>query len=116
MTKTAPHAASTIREDNRESETSLQAEQIRLLYRLSLVGYLATLLVLLILGALLWEDLADPWLFGWFGVTAMVTIGRYVLYKSFEQRSRSPREMPLWEARFITGTIVGAMCWSFLGS
>jgi diguanylate cyclase (GGDEF)-like protein/PAS domain S-box-containing protein len=116
MPKTAPHAVSTSRDEDRESETSLQAEQVRLLYRLSLVGYLATLLVLLILGALLWEDLADPWLFAWFVATATITIGRYILYKNFEQRPRPAREMPTWEARFITGTILGAICWSFVGS
>ena len=39
------------------ADNALHAEQVRLLFRFSLVGYLATLLVIFILGAILWPDL-----------------------------------------------------------
>ena len=54
------------------ADAPLHAEQIRLLFRFSLVGYLATLLVIFILGAILWEDLAHPALFIWFVSTSLV--------------------------------------------
>ena len=42
---------------------AVREEQVRLLYRFSLIGYLATLLVVFVLGAILWEELAQPALF-----------------------------------------------------
>src|SRR3979411_264776 len=93
------------------ADAPLHAEQIRLLFRFSLVGYLATLLVIFILGAILWEDLSHPALFLWFVSTALVAIGRYLLYKAFFTRNPPPSEMPLWERRFIAGTILSALCW-----
>ena len=58
---------------------TVREEQVRLLFRFSLVGYLATLLVVFILGAVLWEDLAKPPLFAWFAAISLITVGRYAL-------------------------------------
>ena len=69
------------------ADLALQAEQLRLLFRFSLVGHLATLLVVFILGAILWDDLARPALFAWFVAISLVAIGRYLLYKAFIQRN-----------------------------
>ena len=98
------------------SDATLQAEQIRLLFRFSLVGYLATLLVIFILGAILWEDLAQPSLFIWFVSISMVTIGRYLLYKAFIQRGARDDEMGRWEKQFVVGTALAALCWMSLGT
>ncbi len=65
---------------------SVREEQVRLLFRFSLVGYLATLLVIFILGAVLWDQLARPLLFAWFAAISLITIGRYALYKVFINR------------------------------
>ena len=98
------------------ADAPLHAEQIRLLFRFSLVGYLATLLVIFILGAILWEDLAQPALFIWFVSTSLVAIGRYFLYKAFFTRNPPPGEMQMWERRFIAGTILSALCWMAIGT
>src|SRR5258706_12668960 len=81
----------------------LQAEQLRLLFRFSVVGHLATLLVIFILGGILWQDLARPALFMWFVATTMVAIGRYLLYKAFIRDSPPASELGLWEGRVIGG-------------
>src|SRR5258708_9828225 len=94
----------------------LQAEQIRLLFRFSLVGHLATLLVIFILGAILWEDLARPALFIWFFSISLVAVGRYLLYKAFIAHAPGPNEMRVWEGRFIAGTILAGVCWPMIGS
>jgi diguanylate cyclase (GGDEF)-like protein/PAS domain S-box-containing protein len=96
-------------------DNSLHAEQIRLLFRFSLVGYLATLLVVFILGAILWEDLR-PAMFAWFVAIAMVTIGRYLIYKAFAKSNAPDPQMPDWEARFIAGTVMSGLCWMALGT
>jgi diguanylate cyclase (GGDEF)-like protein/PAS domain S-box-containing protein len=97
------------------ADNALHAEQIRLLFRFSLVGYLATLLVVFILGAILWNDL-HPALFAWFIAVALVTIGRYLIYKAFAQSAAPDAQMPLWERRFIAGTILEGLCWMALGT
>ena len=53
-------------EDSEAVDHALQAEQLRLLFRFSVVGHLATLLVIFILGGILWQDLSRPALFMWF--------------------------------------------------
>ena len=98
------------------ADKPLHAEQIRLLFRFSLVGYLATLLVVLILGAILWEDLSRPALFAWFIAVAMVAIGRYLIYKAFIQGNPPDDDMSLWEGRFIAGTVLAGLCWMMLGT
>jgi diguanylate cyclase (GGDEF)-like protein/PAS domain S-box-containing protein len=101
----APPAANPVRE-----------EQVRLLYQFSLVGYLATLLVVFILGAILWDELASPALFGWFVAIALVTIARYGLYKQFVQRAPPPAQLPRWENRFLAGTVIAGIAWALLGT
>jgi len=94
----------------------LRAEQLRLLFRFSLVGYLATLLVVFILGAILWEDLARPALFAWFVAVSLVAIGRYLIYKAFMQSEPPPEAAAAWERRFITGTVLAGLCWMAIGT
>jgi hypothetical protein len=98
------------------ADSLLQAEQIRLLFRFSLVGHLATLLVIFILGAILWEDLARPALFIWFFSISMVAVGRYLLYKAFIAHAPPPEQMRTWEGRFIAGTVLAGICWAMIGS
>jgi diguanylate cyclase (GGDEF)-like protein/PAS domain S-box-containing protein len=98
------------------SGQSLQAEQVRLLFRFSLVGYLATLLVVFILGAILWEDLARPALFAWFVAVSLVAVGRYLIYKAFIQNHPPASAMSLWEGRFIAGTVLAGLCWAVIGT
>ncbi len=94
----------------------LYAEQIRLLFRFSLVGYLATLLVILILGAILWEDLARPALFLWFVSISLVVVGRYLVYKAFIQSAPETGELRFWERHFLVGTVLAGLCWAAIGT
>jgi diguanylate cyclase (GGDEF)-like protein/PAS domain S-box-containing protein len=89
---------------------------VRLLFRFSLVGYLATLLVVFILGAVLWEDLARPALFAWFAAISLVTVGRYALYKLFINRNPPAAEIPRWERRFLAGSVLTALCWAAIAT
>jgi diguanylate cyclase (GGDEF)-like protein/PAS domain S-box-containing protein len=102
--------------DAAPEDPPLHAEQVRLLFRFSLVGYLATLLVIFILGAILWEDLARPALFFWFVAISLVAVGRYLLYKAFIREVRPASEMYAWEKRFLLGTVLAALCWMAIGT
>ncbi|HSN21295.1 MAG TPA: hypothetical protein VLS49_11490, partial [Usitatibacter sp.] len=100
----------------RVPDMPLHAEQTRLLFRFSLVGYLATLLVVFILGAILWQDLERPALFLWFVAISLVGVGRYLLYKAFIREVRPAEQMAAWERRFLVGTILAGMCWMTIGT
>ena len=102
--------------DTAQYEPSLQAEQVRLLFRFSLVGYLATLMVVMILGALLWQEMSRPALFAWFVAVSMVTVGRYLLYKAFIQASPGDEETAKWEQRFLAGSVLSTLCWMVIGT
>ena len=112
----SPTAPVSYQEDPALADQQLHAEQIRLLFRFSLVGHLATLLVIFILGAILWEDLARPALFAWFVSIALVAVSRYLLYKSFFSHPPRVDEMALWEKRFLAGTVLAGLCWMAIGT
>ncbi len=93
------------------------AEQVRLLFRFSLVGYLAELMVTFLLGAILWNDLGErPELFVWFMAASLVMIGRYLLYKLFIRANPSPENLSTWESRFVVGCLLMAALWGVMGS
>jgi len=117
MRENEPRQPTETSEERAAERNHLYAEQIRLLFRFSLVGFLASLLVLLLLGAILWDDLSSSIaLFMWFVVASIVTIGRYSFYKMFFRHERPSRDMPTWEAAFIVGTTLMGLCWLMLGT
>ena len=93
------------------------AEQIRLLYRFSLAGYLAELVVTFLLGALLWSELGQrPELFAWFFAAFMLMIARYGLYKFFIRTNPQPSALAKWETAFLVSSLLLAVLWGLMGS
>jgi diguanylate cyclase (GGDEF)-like protein/PAS domain S-box-containing protein len=72
--------------------------------------------VVFILGAILWERLANTYLFAWFVAIAIVTIARYGLYKAFVLREPPAAQLPRWEAAFLAGTIAAGLLWAVIGT
>ncbi len=95
---------------------TVREEQVRLLFRFSLVGYLATLLVVFILGAVLWEQLSRPPLFAWFAAISVITVGRYALYKVFINRDPAPADLRRWERYFLAGSLLTSLCWAAIAT
>ena len=95
----------------------IYTEQVRLLYRFSLVGYLAELMVTFLLGALLWDELGNrPELFAWFAAAFLVLILRYGNYKWFISRNPPAVALPSWARRFVIGSVIIAALWGLMGS
>jgi diguanylate cyclase (GGDEF)-like protein/PAS domain S-box-containing protein len=94
----------------------IYAEQVRLLYRLSLVGYLATLLAALALGAVLWNELSRPALFVWLAFICLITIARYGLYKAYMGAKPGPDQAPAWGTWFVVGTGLMGFGWAVVGT
>ncbi len=95
----------------------LYTEQIRLLYRFSLVGYLAELIVTFLLGVILWETLGTrPELFAWFAAMFVVMLLRYGNYKWFIKKNPRPETLLTWERRIFFGSILIGLLWGVMGS
>ena len=93
------------------------AEQVRLLYRFSPVGYLAELMVTFLLGAILWNDVGQRLeLFIWFMAASVVMICRYGLYKFFIRANPKHEALVSWETRFVIGCLLMAGLWGVMGS
>ena len=87
----------------------IHAEQVRLLFRFSLVGYLAELLVTFLLGAILWNEFSNrPDLFVWFAAALLIMVGRYGLYKWFIVANPVQDNLATWERRSRHWGIDGA--------
>ncbi len=97
-------------------ESPIFAEQTRLLYRFSVVGYLVELMVTFLLGAILWEEMSRPVMFAWFITAFMVMLGRYGLYKLFIRKNPAAGDLAAWEWRFVAGSIVIALLWAVMGT
>ena len=95
----------------------IYAEQVRLLYRFSLAGYLAEFMVTFLLGAILWKELGErPILFVWFVTAIVVMLGRYGLYKLFIRANPTAEQLSIWDRRFVIGSVVMAVLWGVMGS
>ena len=112
MSQPSPHPTP---DDRAAEKQQLQAEQTRLLFRFSVVGTVATLLVTVLLGAFLWDELARG-LYAWFALISVVAIGRYVLYKAFNRRERTAEDVQEWEKAFLAGTALEGLCWMAIGT
>ena len=97
-------------------EQPIFAEQTRLLYRFSVVGYLVELMVTFLLGAILWVEMSRPLMFAWFIAAFLVMLGRYGLYKLFIQKNPAVEDFAAWEWRFVGGSIILALLWAAMGT
>ena len=93
------------------------SERVRLLYRFSLAGYLAELVVTFLLGALVWNELGQrPELFAWFFGAFVLMVARYVLYKLFIRANPPHPGIAKWETSFVVGSLLMAVMWGLMGS
>ena len=97
-------------------EYPIFAEQTRLLYRFSVVGYLVELMVTFLLGAILWEEMSRPLMFAWFIAAFLVMLGRYGLYKMFIRKNPAVEDFAVWEWRFVAGSVILALLWAAMGT
>ena len=110
-------SAPTTQQDRVFAAKHIYAEQVRLLFRFSLVGYLAELLVTFLLGAILWDEFGNrPDLFVWFAAAFLVMVGRYGLYKWFIVAHPAQDNLAVWEQRFFIGSLIMAALFGVMGS
>jgi diguanylate cyclase (GGDEF)-like protein/PAS domain S-box-containing protein len=69
-----------------KSSSAVELALVQLLYQFAPIGFLASLVALVILGAVLWQELSSLTMFIWFVVAAAITIAHYGLYRMFAGR------------------------------
>jgi signal transduction histidine kinase len=92
------------------------SRQVELVYRLTPPTLLAAVVCLCIMGYALYRVSPGPHLYAWFAVSLAAAISGFVL-TGFYRRSRvTPETAPQWSARFLSGTIVSGLLWSYGGT
>jgi len=95
---------------------AIYADQVRLLYRLSRIGYAGTLINAMIIALVLWNVAEQGLLVTWLVLVFVVTTARYALYKAYSVREPPPPAAPAWANRFVVGATVMGGLWGMLGS
>ncbi len=98
------------------ADAAVEAERVRLLYRLSRPGYFGTLLnaAVIALALFLIEPLSE--LLVWLVLVVAVTAARFALYRRFMAQAPGHGELALWRHRFISGATAMGATWGLLGS
>ncbi|MCE9639726.1 MAG: hypothetical protein K8S22_06195, partial [Betaproteobacteria bacterium] len=95
--------------------TAVFAEQVRLLYRLSLSAYGGTLAVALIVTCGLWNVAPNALLAAWFAGIAAITAARFALYRHYIAHEIE-HAAQYWACRFVIGAAAMGAMWGVLGS
>ena len=94
----------------------IYAEQVRHLYRLSRIGYLATPINAGIMTFALWDAVHNAGLAGWFAAVIAITLGRYFLYRAYLAAPTSDLAARSWTHRFFSGATAMGCMWGILGA
>ena len=95
---------------------AIYADQVRLIYRLSRVGYVGSLICAVIIAFALWNVIQPHLVVGWLALAVIVTAARMMLYRAF-MKAAHPLERPsLWANRFVFGAAAMGSVWGVLGS
>ncbi|HET9403923.1 MAG TPA: EAL domain-containing protein [Burkholderiales bacterium] len=94
----------------------VHAEQVRLLYRLSLPAYVGTLINASIVVFALWGVVSSTLLGAWLCVMFIVTGARFLLYRAYQGVQPPDAEANRWAWRFTVGAGIAGLLWGLAGS
>jgi diguanylate cyclase (GGDEF)-like protein len=101
--------------DNNNSELSIKAERLELLFKQShLAAYLSPLVAALLAAALL-EVQTIPVLATWLGIIAISTLARLIVFNSYFAANRPISNLQKWEQLYIVTTLLYFAGWSIGG-
>ena len=93
----------------------IRAQQIRLLFEQLPSALIATTIVGGLVGYVLWDYVAHPWLVVWMAALAVTTLGRVLLWRRYWRNNLKDGEMPRWGRRFIVGVLWSGLIWGAAG-
>lgn len=101
-----------------QTETATQyikAEQVRLLYSQTTIGYFATAINATLLLLVLIEVVPGPMLYPWYAILLLIIAGRVTLVSLYKRSTRAYREPERWSDWYMTGALLTGMCWGYTG-
>ena len=99
-----------------EYESARYAEQIRLLYLQANKALLATLIIASTLTLIFWKHVSPSWNLGWLAAIFLLTLGRFILVRSYFRADPTVEAAPSWGRRFIYGCLLSGLLWGAAGS
>ena len=91
------------------------ARQVRTLYRQSTPALLTNVGNALVVDAVLWTKASQTFLVLWTLLILAMTAVRMVLRRSYWRADPPASDVPLWERRFLIGTITAGLLWGAAG-
>jgi diguanylate cyclase (GGDEF)-like protein/PAS domain S-box-containing protein len=95
---------------------AIRARRVAALYRQATPGFLVTLAVAAVTGAVLWGAVDRGPLAGWFLAVVVITATRYLLVRRYHAAARPPEQASLWENAFTAGAAVMGVAWGALAA
>jgi signal transduction histidine kinase len=93
----------------------IAAEQVRQLYALAPIGFLATIINSIIVYFVMRPVMEPLWLYAWMGALAAVLALRIGLVIWFWSAGLRPEAISLWKNRFLLGLAAIGMAWGGIG-
>lgn len=98
-----------------ERTEAIRAEQIRLLYANASVGFVATVLNMLLLASIQWQVIAPPVILLWLALMLALTALRAGLIWCFQRLSPASQAMGWWGTLFGLGAALAGIGWGGAG-
>ena len=95
---------------------AIYAAQVREIYQLSRLAYAGALLCAMVVITALWGVVAPHVVMLWATAILGVTVGHYLLYRTYLRRNPPIAEARRWGTYFIVGAFVSGALWGLLGS
>jgi len=92
------------------------SEQVQHLYRLSVAGYVGTVIVASITTYALWNTVGNLRLTAWFAAVLAITLGRYLVYRAYLSAPSAAQSPKTWADRFLVGAVAMGCMWGVLGT
>ncbi len=92
------------------------AEQVRLLYKQTTLGFLATVFNATVLVAVLLEVLDHRVLLAWYALMLSIIGARYALVKYYARALAPESEPRRWRDLFLVGAAATGICWGLAGT
>ncbi len=108
---TSPNLSTPAPASSADEAPQLFAEQVRLLYAQALGGCAITLVNAGLVVALLWSVTSHTLALAWFGLMALITLGRYLLVRAYQHAMDTVEGVERWRARFVIGATAAGVGW-----
>jgi len=95
---------------------AIRVRRVAALYRQATPGFLVTVAVAAVSGAVLWGAVDRGPLAGWFLAVVAITAARYLLVRRYQAAERPPEQASRWESAFAAGAAAMGVAWGALAA